>query len=358
MLQRQLTLLAFALATALPMATTTAAQAQSYATAATAATARVDSFSVGQLRALTPGSELMFNLTGTPGAEIVLQIVGATGEVRMDEQRPGIYQGSYTVRSRDRLTAASLVTARVVKEGQTVNVTMDQSLVLGAASPVPVATARIAAFTVTAPEGIEPGDEITLSMTGASGGKARASVQGITKAIPMTEVSRGVYEAHYTVRRQDRLRGKLKSTGYLVVNQQESSQRFERSLSDGRNLYGSDDKPLPQACNQCGVVEAVNVVDIKSDSPNVLGTIAGGVVGGVLGHQVGGGTGKDLATIAGAVGGAYVGNRIENSRSKTKEYRVVVRLDSGTTQTFAYTTEPTLPVGAKVRIENGALLAR
>lgn len=352
-LQHKLSAVVLAVAAALPLALTTPVLAQNYATLPTAT---VQAFGVEQVRSIVPGSELVFSLQGTPGAEVTLQMAGATGDVRMTEVGPGSYQGSYTVRTRDRLTASSLVTARVLKDGGALNVSMDQSLVRGARSPVPVATARIAAFTVAAPERIRAGDELRFSMTGAPGGKAHASVTGIAERIPMPEIRRGLYETTYTARRQDRLRGDLVATGHLVLNQQETSQRFERPRADGagrRDRRG--DERAAQACAMCGVVESVNVVEIKDGSVNVLGTIVGGVLGGVLGNQVGGGSGKDIATILGAVGGAYAGNRVENNAKKAIEYRVVVRLDSGDTQTFAYATEPTIETGARVRIENGAL---
>ena len=100
---------------------------------------------------------------------------------------------------------------------------------------------------------------------------------------------------------------------------------------------------------------AVNLVTVKDDHPNVLGTIAGGVLGGVLGHQVGGGSGRDLATIAGAVGGAYAGNRVENSMNKKQVHRVSVRLDNGTTRSFDYAQDPGLKAGARVKVVDNAL---
>ena len=102
----------------------------------------------------------------------------------------------------------------------------------------------------------------------------------------------------------------------------------------------------------CGVIEAVNVVETKAEGNNVVGTIAGGVVGGVLGHQVGGGSGKDLATIAGALGGAYAGNRVQSNMGKTTEYQVVVRLETGATQTVKFAADPAFKTGERVRVEN------
>ena len=113
---------------------------------------------------------------------------------------------------------------------------------------------------------------------------------------------------------------------------------------------------MAAACLRCGSVVSVVPVDVNSDAPNVLGTIAGGVLGGVLGHQVGGGTGKDLATVVGALGGAYAGNRVENNMGKSRVFRVTVRLESGGNQSFDYADDPALRVGTRVRVENGVLI--
>lgn len=355
-LKRKLSVVLLALSAAMPMMLTTTAHAQTFSSTPTVS---VTAFDVEQLRTITPGSELEFRVNGTPGAEVTLQIAGATDGLSLTEVQAGRYTGTYTVRSRDRLTAASLVTARLVKNGEAVSVSLDESLVIGASSPVPVAAAQIDAFTVSAPDRIRAGDEMEFSLTGAAGGKARAVVSGVTKPIVLTETSRGVYEGSYTVRRRDRLEKKLVATGYLVLNKRETSQRFARAQGEGRDTSrrdSRDDRSAVASCADCGVVESVKLVEVDKQSPNILGTIAGGVVGGLLGNQVGGGDGKKLATIAGAVGGAYAGNRIENSMGKTKEYRVAVKLQSGAIRTFAYAEDPAVQVGARVRVENDQLV--
>ncbi len=65
-------------------------------------------------------------------------------------------------------------------------------------------------------------------------------------------------------------------------------------------------------------VERQQVVEERSDAPNVPGAIAGAVIGGVLGHQIGGGRGKDIATVGGAVAGAAVGANV--GRGGTQVY--------------------------------------
>ena len=356
-LPSRLSILILAIAAALPLASIGSAYAQGPLAIS------ADSFEVEPVRSLNPGTELAFNLTATPGADVTLQIAGATAGVRMSEVQPGVYEGSYTVRTRDRLTAASLVNARIVKDGRTLNPALDQSLVRGAKSPVPVS--RILAFSVNAPEQVRPGDELSFSLAGVAGGEARVAVQGVAKPVALTEVSRGLYEGNYTVARKDRLRGDLNATGYLKVGQQEASQRFTREQAPDPSAYGCDrsdgrDVRRPDMAGAtCGVVTAVGKAEVDDGhSRNVIGTVAGGVLGGVLGNQVGGGSGKDLARIVGALGGAYAGNRIQNAREKTTVYRITVQLDDGASQTFDHAVDPVLLVGARVKVVNGLIVKR
>jgi outer membrane lipoprotein SlyB len=351
-LPSRLSALILALAAALPLGVTGVAQAQ------TTSTVTAQSFAVDAVRALTPGTELSFQLNATPGAEVTLQMTGATGTLRMDEVRAGVYQGTYTVRSRDKLTATSLVTARIEKAGQVFNATLDQSLQRGA--PSPVQAARIGAFTVNAPERIRAGDELKFSLSGVPGGAARVVVQGISPAVQLDEVSRGLYEGSYTVARKDKLRGDLVATGYLKVGAREVNQRFSRAQAVAVNAYGCEiNRPERAAGVSCGVVTAVGKTEVdEDDSRNVLGTVAGGVLGAVIGNQVGDGSGKDIARIVGAIGGAYAGNRIQNSRSKTTVYRVTVQLDDGSTKHYDHAVDPLIAVGARVKIVDGAIVRR
>ncbi len=369
-IKRQLTVLALALSAALPMSVPTAALAQTAIHSHRAAPA-VQSFGVTQVSTVSPGSELAFVLNGTPGATVTLQITGATGEVQMDEVQPGAYEGRYTVRSRDRLNNKSPVVAQMQKDGLSTRVSLRQSLVLGARDLVAAPLERITGFSVEAPERVRPGDEINFSLTGQPGGQARVTLIGVRRSIPLTEVRPGVYEGSYVLRRDDKMRGDLVADGFLINNRIESSQRYGRSQAEGGLAYGRDDRRGDRAdrndrndrtdrstvaCVGCGRVESVTQVEVKGDSPNVIGTIAGGLLGGVIGNQVGGGSGKDVARVLGAVGGAYAGNRIENNMGKAVVYRVAVRLDGGATQSFDYAEDPALQVGARVRVDNGALV--
>jgi outer membrane lipoprotein SlyB len=336
----------------------TVAQAQPRNTdARVAAVAQVQAFSVSQLQHVGPGSELEFALSATPQRNVSVHITGATGELQMSEVQPGRYKGIYTVRSRDKITAESLVTARIEHDGEAVTTSLDQSVVKGARSPLELLP-KIAAFVVAAPDPVQPGDELRFTLDGSPGGTARAALMGVEQPIALKEVSRGQYEGTYTLRRQDRSDGPLSASGFLVANGKESTRSFERvvAASSQKEDRSARNTKAVGGCLSCGVIEAINVVEAKADGNNVVGTIAGGVVGGVLGHQVGGGSGKDIATIAGALGGAYAGNRVQNNMAKSTEYHVVVRLESGTTQTVKLASVPALKVGERVRLENNTVV--
>ncbi len=325
-----------------------------------AAAPQIRDFSVTQVQRVGPGSELEFTLRGSPGAAVVLQIAGSNRTVRMSESesRPGTYEGSYTVGSSDRVTANSLVTARMTKDRRTVSATLDSSVVVGARNPAE-SVAQIAGLDIDAPDSVRPGEELKFRMTGSPGGKASIEIKGVARRIALTEVSRGVYEGTYTVRRQDRIADAFTATSFLALDGRESTRPFEHELTAGSRRNGQDPagKPrLVQQCSNCGVVQEVKMVEVKGEGKNVVGTIAGGVVGGVLGHQVGGGTGKDLATIAGALGGAYVGNRVQNNMGKTAQYNVVVRMEDGSLQTISSAADPAMKAGDRVKVENGALV--
>ena len=360
-IHRHLSVFSLAIAAALPVALPLALPSAAMAQAGTASEVRISSLGVEQVRRLLPGNVLAFQLNGTPGSTVTVQIAGATKTLQLREVRAGEYAGEYTIRSRDRLTASSSVTARLLNNGRTTSAMLGRSLLLGANDVVPAAGAPITAFNVTAADGFQPGDELSFSLKGRPGGAARVAVQGVDKRIVLTEVDRGVYEGGYVIRRQDRLQNDLVVDGFLLSDNRETSQRFdrriERNANDNARNEGRDIRqPAVATCATCGAIEAVNVVEVKSDAPNILGTIAGGLLGGVAGNQVGGGSGKDLATVIGVIGGAYAGNRVESSLGKTKVFRVTVRLDGGTTQNFDYASDPTVQVGTRVKIDNGALI--
>lgn len=61
----------------------------------------IERFVMQPVRRLEPGRELRFRVFGAPGADASLDIPGVVSGVDLDETRPGVYEGSYTIRRRD-----------------------------------------------------------------------------------------------------------------------------------------------------------------------------------------------------------------------------------------------------------------
>ncbi|MDQ6619474.1 MAG: glycine zipper 2TM domain-containing protein [Pseudomonadota bacterium] len=104
--------------------------------------------------------------------------------------------------------------------------------------------------------------------------------------------------------------------------------------------------------NDCGRVQSIRNVERQGEASG-LGAVAGGVVGGVLGHQIGSGRGNTVATVAGAAGGAYAGHEIEKNRKRTNGWSVAIRMDSGSTRTLSFASNPGVHEGERVKVMNG-----
>jgi len=106
------------------------------------------------------------------------------------------------------------------------------------------------------------------------------------------------------------------------------------------------------ACANCGVVEAVNAVEVQGQN-NGVGAVAGGVGGALVGSQIAGGHNRTLGGVVGAVGGGLLGNAIEKHERKATMYDVTVRMEDGSHRTVRESTAPA--VGEKVRVEADGL---
>lgn len=73
-----------------------------------AAAPEISSFGVDQVSALDPGTDLEFTLEGTPNARVSLRITGVPRAINLKETDRGFYEGTYTVRKKDRISALSL----------------------------------------------------------------------------------------------------------------------------------------------------------------------------------------------------------------------------------------------------------
>lgn len=353
----------FALLALVPLAlSSTIAQAQQpvYQVAAP----RIDGFDVEPAPRLTAGNELVFTLYGSPGGTATVRIDGVVDSFRLEEVEAGVYEGYYTVRSRDRVTAEAMVTANLRVGNKIVTEVLDESLLAGAASRSEVKRAADAAalaalvkidrFEVDPAARLDTGADLFFSLSGSPGAKASVRINGVKGKLALPEVAAGVYEGAYTIKDRDRIAANSTTTATLRRGEREVSVVLGQPLLAAPGRMPSARK-VAKTCANCGVVEMIDVVEVKGDG-TYLGKIAGGVVGAVIGSQVGQGRGTTAAQIAGAIGGAVAGNEIEKRVKKTKHYEVFVRLQGGGIQTISYATEPAFKVGDKVRVENGTLV--
>lgn len=334
------------------------AQAQNYSVTAAP---RIDGFDVQAVRTPAPGNELAFTLYGSPGGSAAVQIGGATGGLALTETEAGVYEGIYTIRQRDRITANSTVTANLRVGNYVASTILDEPLIGTPSgrrsSPQAAASGALTIdyFDVEAPRRLEAGEELTLILSGTPGAKASARIAGVKGKMLLTEVRPGIYEGTHTIKQRDRIEPNSAVSGRLRHGEQEANAVLGKSLLAGSNHRSRDrDNRAARRCINCGTVEAINLIEVQGEG-SYLGKIAGGLAGALLGNQIGGGTGKKVATVAGAAGGVYVGNEVEKRYRTTKHHEVVVRLENGGTQTITYTEPPPFAVGARVKVENGAL---
>ncbi len=319
---------------------------------------RIDGFDVEPVPKSAPGSELMFTLYGSPGGTVAVQIGGATGGVVLVETEAGVYEGTYTIRKRDRINAASTATANLRLGNRVASAILDEPLVgkASARRPAPAAAAsvpKIDRFDVDPPARLVAGEELILTLSGSPGGTASAKIAGVKGKIVLNEIRPGVYEGAYTIKNRDRIAADAAVTGNLRVGNREASAVLGQPLLASSG-YPSSTRQAARLCVDCGVVKAINVVEVKGEG-TYLGKIAGGVAGALLGSQIGQGRGTTVAEVAGAAGGVFAGNEIEKRMKTVKHYEVLVRLENGGTRTFSYEANPGFAVGAKVRVENGSL---
>ena len=348
----------FALAAFLPLPFL-ASQAHAQPYAASAVAPRIDGFDVEPVAKPAPGNELVFTLYGSPGAAAAVQIGGATGGVVLVETEAGVYEGTYTIRKRDKITVSSAATANLRLGNRVASAILDEPLVGKASARRPAPAARSAAapkidrFDVDPPARLVTGEELILTLSGSPGGTASARIVGVKGKLVLNEIRAGVYEGAYTIKNRDRIAADAVVTGNLRVGNLETSAVLGRSLLASSG-YQSSTRQAARLCVNCGVVEAINAVEVKGEG-SYLGMIAGGVAGALLGSQIGSGRGTTVAEVAGAAGGAYAGHAIEKKMKATKHYEVVVRLENGGTRTVSYATQPGFAVGARVRVENDTL---
>lgn len=139
--------------------------------------------------------------------------------------------------------------------------------------------------------------------------------------------------------------------------QRQSQAQPTKSQGQTQGQAQSTQSKLAAVCADCGVVESIRVVEQRGNGSG-LGVVAGGLTGMLVGNQFGRGDGRTAMTVLGGVGGAYAGNEIEKNVKRSTAYEVRVRLDKGGVATAHMASNPGVAVGDKVRVVNGAVVAR
>ena len=333
------------------------AQAQTYATSTVVTAPRIRGFEVDEVRRLVPGADLDFKLYGTPGGRASLSIIGARRNLALTETEPGQYEGTYTIGSRDRITAASAVTANLRVGNLVTSGVLSESLLREPGSRrrdrdyAMAGAPRIERFDVRGDDALTAGNELNFTLYGTPGAKVDMAIEGTRGVFFLPEVKPGEYSGEYVIRRADRIMPNSVVTANMRIGNQVATTKLNKPLL----IAGVPSTPrVVRYCTNCATVEAINVVQVDGDG-NYLGTIGGGVVGAAIGSQVGKGSGRTAAQIAGALGGAYIGRNIERNAKRTTHHEVVIRFTNGGTQTITYENDPGLRVGEKVKLSNGVL---
>jgi outer membrane lipoprotein SlyB len=97
-----------------------------------------------------------------------------------------------------------------------------------------------------------------------------------------------------------------------------------------------------------GSVEAVQEIVHRVDGNPAAGALVGAAVGAEIGSEVGRGRGREDSTLLGAAAGAIVGAAASSGSRVTYSYRVRVRFEDGSVQTFTFRRDPPLYVGDEV----------
>jgi outer membrane lipoprotein SlyB len=224
-----------------------------------------------------------------------------------------------------------------------------------------ISSAKIQAFELEPVKRLEPGVELRFKLYGTPGGSSTVRIDGVPGRLVLEEVESGLYEGVHSISNRNRVRASALIIANLRIGNSVATSTLDQPiLAQRQNLpqtqVSSHRETIKNACSNCGVVESIQIVEVKGNG-SYVGKVAGGVIGAVIGSQVGKGRGTTAAEIAGALGGAVAGNEIEKRTKTSRHFDVTARLTDGGTQTVTYQNQPSLIVGQKVKLENGVFVS-
>lgn len=251
----------------------------------------IEQFYVESDEQLEAGSKIAFTVEGTPGAKASVRIGGINRRIPLKEVEEGVYEGSYTVRSSDQISASTSARATLQRRNRSTSAILSGSLgaTVGVLASVPSAVLpsvlAIESFSVKPVDRIEPGAELNFTMNGTPAGQAAFTIEGVASDVPMRELRAGEYVGSYTVRRADRLSANTKVVATLTT----SGKTLRSNLS--QSLVAEAERPV-----------------IRNLSPSDGETVVGGggliSVSGTFDDSSGGGIDPKRVTVA--VGGKDV----------------------------------------------------
>ena len=181
---------------------------------------------------LRAGAELQFTVEATPRGRVQLNLAGVPRSIVLQETERGVYTGSYTLRLQDRLREGSAVRATLKVRNRTITNNSALPADIGgrnvAVAPPP--GLKIDRFSVAPIDKMEPGAELRFTLNGAPGGRADFDIPGVIDNVPMREVSPGVYEGAYTIRRMDNLAPSRPAVATLRVGDRTVSSTLTQPL--------------------------------------------------------------------------------------------------------------------------------
>lgn len=184
---------------------------------------QISEFYVESEDQLSVGSKLLFTVEGSAGGSASVRISGIPQRIALKEVEPGVYEGSYTVKKGDRITAATTARSTLARRNRSSSSVLKESLGLtvstGVAAP-PVALPGVLAIeslSVKPLDKLEPGADLEFTMQASPGGQAAVSIEGVASPVPLRELKAGSYAGSYTVRRNDKISANARVSGTLVA---------------------------------------------------------------------------------------------------------------------------------------------